>query len=152
MCFPCPGSCLRIRSRETGSAVPARVSLHILHTQSDRILCLLVGLLPAFHDGVHIIYYFQPPSGRSSAYLSGLTRLLTDGAHCREFLLSRGPVVLEVIPITNNACCLSDFTMDNFFMHISVPTLTSVGLYVVAGLCLTALALPSRRGQLKRGN
>ena len=33
--FPCPRSCLRIWSRETGSAVPSRVSLFILHTQAE---------------------------------------------------------------------------------------------------------------------
>ena len=33
--FPCPRSCLRIWSRETGSAVPSRVSLLIsIHTQA----------------------------------------------------------------------------------------------------------------------
>ena len=33
--FPCPRSRLRIWSRETGSAVPSRVSLLILHTQAE---------------------------------------------------------------------------------------------------------------------
>ena len=33
--FPCPRTCLRIWSRETGSAVPSRVSLLILHTQAE---------------------------------------------------------------------------------------------------------------------
>ena len=33
--FPFPRTCLRIWSRETGSAVPSRVSLLILHTQSE---------------------------------------------------------------------------------------------------------------------
>ena len=33
--FPCPRMCLRIWSRETGSAVPSRVSLLILHSQAD---------------------------------------------------------------------------------------------------------------------
>ena len=33
--FPCPRSRLRICSRETASAVPARVSLFILHTQAE---------------------------------------------------------------------------------------------------------------------
>ena len=31
----CPRTCLRIWSRETGSAVPSRVSLLILHTQAE---------------------------------------------------------------------------------------------------------------------
>ena len=33
--FPCPRSRLKIWSRETGSAVPSRVSLLILHTQAE---------------------------------------------------------------------------------------------------------------------
>ena len=33
--FPCPLTRLRIWSRDTGSAVPSRVSLLILHTQAD---------------------------------------------------------------------------------------------------------------------
>ena len=33
--FPCPRSRLRVWSRETGSAIPSRVSLLILHTQAE---------------------------------------------------------------------------------------------------------------------
>ena len=33
--FPCPRTCLRIWSRETGSAVPSRINLLILHTQVE---------------------------------------------------------------------------------------------------------------------
>ena len=33
--FPCPRTCLKIRPYETGSAVPSRVSLLILHTQAE---------------------------------------------------------------------------------------------------------------------
>ena len=33
--FPCPRTCLRIGSREAGSAVSSRVSLLILHTQAE---------------------------------------------------------------------------------------------------------------------
>ena len=35
--FPCPRSRLKLWSRETGSAVPSRVSLRILHTKADII-------------------------------------------------------------------------------------------------------------------
>ena len=35
--FPCHRSRLRIWSRETGSAVPFRVSLFILHTQAESV-------------------------------------------------------------------------------------------------------------------
>ena len=49
--FPSPRSRLRIKSRETGSAVPSRVSLLILHTQAESGACYQVPLLPpAFRD------------------------------------------------------------------------------------------------------
>ena len=35
MNIPCPLACLRIWSSETGSAVPSRISLLILHTQAE---------------------------------------------------------------------------------------------------------------------
>ena len=35
MIFPCPRTCLRIWSRETGSVIPFRVSLLILHIQAE---------------------------------------------------------------------------------------------------------------------
>ena len=38
--FPCPRSCLRIWSREMGSAVPSRVSLLISILQAESIACL----------------------------------------------------------------------------------------------------------------
>ena len=53
---------LRILSRETGSAVPSRVSPLILHTQaeSDWLMVLTHGVHAAFRDGVHP--YRQPLS------------------------------------------------------------------------------------------
>ena len=44
--FPCPRLRLRIRSRETGSTVPSRVSLIILYTRVNR------GIPPDFRGGV----------------------------------------------------------------------------------------------------
>ena len=84
--FPCPHSRLRIWSRETGSAVPSRVSLLILHTQAESA---------AFRGGLPFLYR-QPPSGQSRVY--EVTQLRTDGVHCQE---SRGtrPVVLKVVPV-----------------------------------------------------
>ena len=58
--FPCLRSRLRIWSRETGSAVPSRVSLLILHTQRLNMVPPR-GIPPSFRDGVHI--YDQPASG-----------------------------------------------------------------------------------------
>ena len=43
--FPCPRSCLRIWSRETGSAVPSRVSLLISILRLN--LVLLTGFFPS---------------------------------------------------------------------------------------------------------
>ena len=44
---PCPRLCLRIWSRETGSAVPPRVSPLILYTRTESsISCFLAGFLP----------------------------------------------------------------------------------------------------------
>ena len=47
--FRCPRSCLKIWSRETGSAVPSRVSPLILHAQDESDwLVLTRGISPAF--------------------------------------------------------------------------------------------------------
>ena len=50
--FPCPRSCLRIWSRETGSAVPSRVCLLISIFRLN--LVLTYGISPDFHGGVHL--------------------------------------------------------------------------------------------------
>ncbi|CAM9105550.1 unnamed protein product [Ascophyllum nodosum] len=60
--FSCPRSCLRIWSREKGSAVTSRVSLLFLHTQDESDTCSR-EIPAAFHVGVHI--YCQPPSDHS---------------------------------------------------------------------------------------
>ena len=48
--FPCPCACLRIWSRETGSAVPSRVSLLISILRLN--LVLTYGIPPEFRGGV----------------------------------------------------------------------------------------------------
>ena len=53
--FPCPRACLRIWSRETGSAVPSRVSLLISILRLN--LVLTYGISPEFRGGVHM----KPP-------------------------------------------------------------------------------------------
>ena len=53
--FPCPRACLRIWSRETGSAVPSRVSLLISIFRLN--LVLTYGIPPEFRGGVHM----KPP-------------------------------------------------------------------------------------------
>ena len=97
--FPCPRSCLRIWSRETGSAVPSRVSLLISILRLN--LALTYGIPREFRGGVHLfIYSRHTPSGQSRVYR--VTQLRTDGVHCREFA-GTGPVNLKVVP---NECCL----------------------------------------------
>ena len=49
---PCPRACLRIWSREMGSAVPSRVSLFISILKLN--LVLTYGIPPEFRDGVHL--------------------------------------------------------------------------------------------------
>ena len=48
----CPRSSLRIWSRETGSAIPSRVSLLISILTLN--LVLTCGIPPEFRDGVHL--------------------------------------------------------------------------------------------------
>ena len=50
--IPCPRTCLRIWSRETGSAVPSRVSLLISILRLN--LVLTYGIPPEFRGGVHL--------------------------------------------------------------------------------------------------
>ena len=97
--FPCPRACLRIWSRETGLAVPSRVSLLISILRLN--LVLTYGIPPEFRGGVHLfISNHHTPSGQSRVYR--VTQLRTDGVHCRESA-GTGPVNLKVVP---NECCL----------------------------------------------
>ena len=92
-------ACLKIWSRETGSAVPSRVSLLISILRLN--LVLTYGIPPEFRDGVHLfIYNRRTPLGQSRVYR--VTQLRTDGVHCRESA-DTGPVNLKVVP---NECCL----------------------------------------------
>ena len=95
--FPCPRAYLRIWSRETGSAVPSRVSLLISVLRLN--LMLTHGIPPEFRGGVHI-WNRHTPSGQSRVYR--VTQLRTDGVHCRESA-GTGPVNLKIVP---NGCCL----------------------------------------------
>ena len=90
---------LRIESRETGSAVPSRVSLLISILRLN--LVLTYGIPPEFRGGVHLfIYNRHTPSGQSR--VCRVTQLRTDGVHYRESA-GTGPVNLKVVP---NECCL----------------------------------------------
>ena len=97
--FPCPCSCLRIWSRETGLAVSTRVSLLISILRLNVVITY--GSSPEFRDGVHLfIHNRHTPSGQSRVYR--VTQLRTDGVHCRESA-GTGPVNLKV---GSNECCL----------------------------------------------
>ena len=92
--FPCPRACLRIWPRETGSAVPSRVSLFISILRLK--LVLPYGIPPESRGGVHLfIYNRHTPWGQTRVYR--VTQLHTDGVHCREFA-GTGPVNLKVVP------------------------------------------------------
>ena len=98
--FRCPRSRLRIWSRETGSAVPSRVSLLISILRLNLVLTYY-GIPPEFFGSVHLfIQNGHTPSGQSRVYR--VTQLRTDSVHCRESA-DTGPVNLEVVP---NECCL----------------------------------------------
>ena len=65
--FPCPRSRLKIWSRETGPAVPSRVSLLISILR--RNLVLTYRIPPEFRGGVHLfILNHHTPSGHAIAY------------------------------------------------------------------------------------
>ena len=112
--FPCPRVCLRIWSRETGSAVPSRVSLLISILRLN--LVLTFGIPPEFRGGVHLWNRHTPP-GQSRVYR--VTQLRTDGVHCRESA-STGPVNLKVVP---NECCLGRSPWTNWYSPL-FPTPT----------------------------
>ena len=96
--FP-PRLRLKNSSRETGSAVPSRVSLLISILRLN--LVLTYGIPPEFRGGVHILILNRhTPSGQFRVYR--VTQLLTDGFHRRESA-GTGPVNLKVVP---NECCL----------------------------------------------
>ena len=101
-CYSCPPntcSCLRIWSRETGSAVPSRVSLLISILELN--LMLTYGIPPEFRGGVHLfIFNRHTPSCQSRVYR--VTQLRTDGVQCRESATT-GPANLKVVP---NECCV----------------------------------------------
>ena len=103
--FPCPRTCLRIWSHETGSAVPSRVSLLILQTQTESGA---YSREPRFPRRRPFIYSNRhTPLGQSRVYR--VTQLRTNGVHCRESA-GTGPVVLKVVPVTGAA--ILQVTMD----------------------------------------
>ena len=85
---------LRIWSRETGSAVPSRASLFILHTEAEpgaysRDSSRFLRWRPFIYLNRHT------PLGQSR--VNRVTQLRTDGVHCRESA-GTAPVELKVVP------------------------------------------------------
>ena len=104
--FPCTRSRLRVWSPETGSAVPSRVSLLILHTQAEsgaysRDSSRFPSRRPFIYLNRHT------PSGLSRVYQ--VTQMRTDGVHRRESA-GTGPVNLKVVPVTG--AIFTGITMD----------------------------------------
>ena len=74
---------------------------------------------PEFRDDVHLfILNCHTPSGQSRVYR--VTRLRTDGVHCRESY-GTGPVNLKVVP--NECCCLGRSPWTNSYAPL-FPTPT----------------------------
>ena len=90
--FPCPRMCLRIWSRETGLAVPSRVSLFILHTKAEFGAYLRDSSRVPQRRPCLFILNHHTPSGQSRVYR--VTQLRTDGVRCRESA-GTGPVNLR---------------------------------------------------------
>ena len=85
-------------SRETGSAVPSRVSLLISILRLNMVLTYDSSRVPRRRPFIYLNRH--TPSGQSRVYR--VTQLRTDGVHPRESVGSR-PVYLKVVP---NDCCL----------------------------------------------
>ena len=79
--FPCTHSRLRIWFRETGSAVPSRVSLLISILRQN--LVLTYGIPPEFRGGVHL-FILKPPYAIGSVPSSSDHAIAYDGVRvCR---------------------------------------------------------------------
>ena len=97
--FPCPRSRLRIWSRETGLAVPSRVSLLISILRLNLVLTYGIPRVPRRRP---FLYSFKPPHAiGGQPRICRVTQSRTDGAHCGESA-GTGPVNLKV----PNGCCL----------------------------------------------
>ena len=120
--FICPRSRLRIWSRETGSAVPSRVSLLISTLRLN--LVHTHGIPPDFPRRHPFIYLnHHTPSGQYRVYR--VTQLRNDGVHSRE-PAGTGPVNLKVVPVTGAGLCKSSCGPIN--VRLSFPTPTVIGM------------------------
>ena len=133
MNIPCSCSTrLKIWSRETGSAVPSRVSLLILQTQAEsHAYSWDSSRFPRRPPFIYLNHH--TPSGQSRAYRVG--QLRTDGVHCRQSAGTTGPVVLKVVPVTGAAILqvIMDQLMCVSLFSFPTPTIDMkwVCMYVV---------------------
>ena len=105
--FSYPRSPLRILSRETGSAVPSRVSLFILHTQAES---------GAYSQDSSSIPRRRPHNIPSTA--TGSFPRFSDHAYAYRWrLLPRvhWPMASSYLGSSRNDCCLSRFRHGRFF-------------------------------------
>ena len=109
-------TCLRIWSRETGSAVPFRVSLLILHTQAESgAYSRDSSRFPRRRP----LIYFNRHSPLCQVRLYRAKHLRTNDVHCREFAGGTGSVVLKVVPVTGAA--ILQVTMDQLMSASLFP-------------------------------
>ena len=128
-------------SRETGSAVPSRVSLIISILRLN--LVLTYGIPPEFRGGVHLsILNRHTPSCQSQVYR--VTQLRADGVHCRRESAGTGAVVLKVVPVTSAAfsgtidqlICAS-LSHTHYWFEVGmlkVPAAITIHYYTVPGM------------------
>ena len=97
-----PRTCLTTWSHEPGSAVPSRVSLFILHTQTEsgaysRDSSLFLRRRPFIYLNRHT------PSGQSR--VNRVTQLRVDGVHCRRESAGPGRASNSPRGSSSSGCC-----------------------------------------------
>ena len=113
--FPCPRSRLIIWLRKTGSAVPSRVTLLIIHTQADSgAYSRDFSHFPRRRTFIYINCH--PTSGQFRVHQ--VTQLRTDGVHCRE---SAGTVPVVPQGSSSNGCYLFRPHHGPINVHLSFP-------------------------------
>ena len=128
--FPCPCSCLRIWSRETGLVVPSRASLVIFHAQAEiwGALVLLTGFLPIF-AAASIYLYRHTPSGQQSRFYR-ITQLRSDGVERSLPRVRQHRASSPQGSSSNSGCCLLKFHQGPINVRLSFP-IPTIGVYVV---------------------
>ena len=107
---------LRIWPRETGSVVPSRVSLLILHIQAESGAYLRDS--SRFPRRRPFIYLNRHTPLLGQCRLYRVTQLRTNDVHCRESA-GTGPEVLKVVPLTDAS--ILQVTMDQLICTYLFP-------------------------------